>query len=41
MLKDHLYDQADLNKAFELAKRSFEVKKKVGPGAFFKDFKKK
>jgi hypothetical protein len=35
------YDESDLSKAFELAKRSFEVKKKVGPGAFFKDFKKK
>ena len=33
-------NETDLNRAFELAKKSFEVKKKTGPAAFFGDCKK-
>ncbi|MBU1766512.1 MAG: hypothetical protein KJ648_00190, partial [Candidatus Omnitrophica bacterium] len=35
----HKCDEADLGMAFDLAKKSFEIKKKVGPAAFFGDDK--
>jgi len=34
------WDQKDLSNALEAAKRSFLVKEKVGPSAFFQDLKK-